>query len=84
MDRKIRVYGTRWCGDTRHTRSLLDSYDVDYEFIDIDESDEGERIVKEINHGNRSVPTIIFEDGSVLVEPSEELLERKLGTIQKD
>lgn len=84
MDTKIRVYGTRWCGDTRYARSLLDSFNLEYEFIDIDESDEGERIVKKINHGNRSVPTIIFKDGSVLVEPDEELLKRKLVAIQKD
>jgi mycoredoxin len=35
--------------------------------------------VVKINKGNRSVPTIVFPDGSVLVEPSNAELEKKLG-----
>ena len=81
---KIKVYGTRWCGDTRRARFLLDSYHLDYEYLDIDESDESERIVREINHGNRSVPTIIFGDGSILVEPDQEQLENKLSILQNN
>jgi hypothetical protein len=46
---------------------------------DIDEDDEGGRIVMSINHGNRSVPTIVFPDGSTLVEPSDSELKSKLN-----
>jgi mycoredoxin len=32
-----------------------------------------------VNGGYKSVPTIVFPDGSVLVEPSNAALEKKLG-----
>jgi mycoredoxin len=37
--------------------------------------------VQRVNHGYRSVPTIVFPDGSLLVEPSNAELERKLDEI---
>lgn len=35
--------------------------------------------VERLNHGRRSVPTIVFPDGSILVEPSDTQLADKLG-----
>ena len=35
--------------------------------------------VLRINRGLRSVPTILFPDGSILVEPSDSELEAKLA-----
>jgi mycoredoxin len=78
---QIKVYGTRWCGDTKRALRILDKHKIDYEWIDIDKDPEGERFVKETNHGNRSVPTIIFPDKSILVEPPNSQLIDKLETI---
>jgi mycoredoxin len=76
---EITIYGTRWCGDTKRACRLLDDYRIKYQFIDIDQDKKGEAFVREINSGARSVPTIIFSDGSVLVEPDERTLGKKLG-----
>lgn len=73
------MYGTTWCGQTRRARSLLDRNNIPYKWIDIDIETDARRIVEEINHGYRSVPTIIFPDGSHLTEPSNEELAEKLG-----
>lgn len=78
---KIIVYGTRWCGDTRRALRLLDERQVDYEWINIDKNPQGEQFVKETNQGNRSVPTIVFPDNSLLVEPSNQTLNKKLDTL---
>ena len=75
----LSVYGTNWCGDCRRARRLLDKNDVLYTFINIDLDKEAEKLVKSINHGMRSVPTIIFPDGSILVEPTNKQLAEKLG-----
>jgi len=40
---------------------------------------EGRKFVESVNHGNRSVPTIVFPDGSVLTEPADMTLRAKLG-----
>ena len=78
---KIIVYGTRWCGDTRRALRILDDRNIDYEWINIDQNTQGEKFVKETNQGNRSVPTIVFPDESILVEPSNQKLHEKLDTL---
>ena len=77
-DQKITVYGTQWCGDCRRTRQFLQHNQIAFEFINIDQDKAAEQFVIETNHGNRSVPTIVFEDGSILVEPSNARLAEKL------
>ena len=77
-DKKIVVYGTNWCGDCRRARQFLDKHGIEYEFINIDKDKEAEQFVRKTNNGMRSVPTIIFEDGSILVEPSPMTLAQKL------
>jgi mycoredoxin len=76
---KIKIYGTNWCGDTRRAREYFDVNKIEYEWIDIDRDPSGAEVVEEINDGNRSVPTIVFPDGSSLVEPSIFELKDKLS-----
>ena len=64
------VYQTRWCGDCRMARRIFEEQGVEYTSIDIDKDDDARHRVMEINGGYRSVPTIIFPSGLVMVEPS--------------
>jgi glutaredoxin len=73
------VYGTAWCPDCHRTRRFLDQHHVPYTWIDPDRDDQAMRRLVEINHGMRSVPTLIFPDGTTLTEPSNGQLARKLG-----
>ncbi len=63
-------------------KKILDEYQIDYEYINIDRNPEGEKLVKQINKGFRSVPTIIFPDGSIIVEPTNEELKSKLLELE--
>lgn len=78
-DTTIIVYGTKWCGDCRRARRFLQNHQIDYEWVNIDQDREAEAYVRKVNHGNRSVPTILFPDGSILVEPSNLQLAKKLN-----
>lgn len=78
---KIKVYGTRWCGDTKRALRIMDERKIDYEWIDIDQDKDGETLVKATNQGNRSVPTIFFPDDSILVEPRNQELIDKLTAL---
>jgi len=78
---KIKVYGTKWCRDTILARKVLEEHGVSYEWIDINQDSDAEQFVKETNHGYRSVPTIVFTDDSILVEPSRDELEGKLTEL---
>ncbi|MAT43157.1 MAG: NrdH-redoxin [Anaerolineaceae bacterium] len=82
MEKGIIVYGTRWCGDTRRAKKVFENMDIEYEWIDIDKDKDAEIFVKETNNGYRSVPTILFPDGSILVEPKNADLEEKLKAYQ--
>jgi mycoredoxin len=78
-EQMIILYGTAWCGDCRRSRRFLESEGVPYRYIDIDLDAAATAEVERINEGYRSVPTIVFPDGSVLVEPSNRELAGKLG-----
>ncbi len=75
----IIVYGTTWCGQTARAKQCLDSHKIPFVWCDIEEDSQGCAFVEKVNRGNRSVPTIVFPDGSILVEPSISELEKKLG-----
>jgi mycoredoxin len=76
---KIIIYGTEWCGDCRRARRFFDQHNIPYLWINIDRDKEAEQFVLNANRGMRSVPTIVFADQSMLVEPSSYLLAEKLG-----
>jgi len=78
----ITIYATEWCWDCRRARKFFDKHAIPFQWVDIDHDQEAEKFVKQTNKGMRSVPTIVFPDGSILVEPSNQQLERKLD-IQK-
>lgn len=75
----IRVYATTWCGDCRMARRWLDQHNVAYDYINIEQDEEAAAYVMQINDGRRSVPTILFPDGSILVEPSARELAAKFA-----
>jgi len=78
---EIIVYGTTWCSDTIRARRYLDNHKIPYKWIDIDKDNDARKFVEKTNRGYRSVPTIIFPDGSILVEPSDADLAAKLSSL---
>jgi mycoredoxin len=82
-EQNILVYGVEWCGDCRRARRFLNEHTISYTFINIDQDKKGEQFVLKVNRGYRSVPTIVFQDGSTLTEPSTDALARKLGIAEK-
>lgn len=84
MNKKIIVYGTKWCGDTIRALRILKNHQIDFIWVDITRNLDGAKIVEKINHGCRSVPTIIFPDQSILVEPSNDQLEQKIKALNLD
>ena len=78
MENKILFYGTLWCGDCKRSKKVFEQHNIDFNFINIDNDREGELFVKNTNNGSRSVPTIVFPDGDILVEPNDNELSEKL------
>lgn len=75
----ITVYGAYWCPDCRRSKQFLGEHQIPYNWVDIEQDKMGEQFVIQANNGKRIIPTIVFEDGSLLVEPSNAELAAKLG-----
>ena len=78
-----KLYGTSWCPHTARSRSILDQQSVDYTWLDIERDKAACSFVEKTNRGNRSVPTIVFPDGSILVEPADFVLVQKCRELKK-
>lgn len=74
----IAIYGVNWCPDCRQSKVIFQEESVPYVWIDIDKNKQGENFVLAANSGNRSVPTITFPDGTILVEPGSARLRQSL------
>jgi len=79
VESKVTVYGAYWCPDCRRAKRFLGEQFVPYKWVDIEQDKDGEKYVLEKNQGKRIIPTIVFKDGSFLVEPSNAELAKKLG-----
>src|SRR5579883_3133832 len=75
----IIMYSTSWCGDCRRSKKVFAALGVPYTEIDIEQHEDAAETVRRLNNGSQSVPTIIFPDGTKLVEPSNATLEAKLA-----
>jgi thioredoxin reductase (NADPH) len=76
---EIKVYGAPWCPDCKRAKKFLGEQRVKYEWIDIEENADGRKFVEDLQSGGRTIPTIVFDDGSYLLEPSNDELAQKLG-----
>ena len=76
---KIKMYVTPWCGDCRFAKRWFDAHGIAYEAINIEEDENAAEVVKRVNGRPQSVPTIILQDGSVLVEPGARELAAKFS-----
>ena len=76
---EITVYGADWCGDCRRAKKFMDDNGVGYQWVDVENDPAAIELVLKLNGGKRIIPTIVFDDGSILVEPTNSELAVKLG-----
>jgi len=76
---QIKMYGTPTCGDCVIAKQVFSEKNIDFDFINISGSEEDTKKAIELNNGMRRIPVIVFEDGSILVEPSRDELLLKIG-----
>ncbi|MBI4091209.1 FAD-dependent oxidoreductase [candidate division WWE3 bacterium] len=81
----ITMYGTSWCPDCQKTKTLLGGHKVDYKYVDIETDKDAEAKVRQLNKGKAVVPTLVFDDGSVLSDPTLAQIETclKVSSEQK-
>ncbi|MGY1734367.1 mycoredoxin [Geodermatophilus sp. SYSU D01045] len=66
----VTMYTTTWCGYCVRLKKLMQVEGIDYAEVDIERDAAAAEVVMNANGGNRTVPTLVFADGSALTNPS--------------
>ena len=82
-DVNIKLYGTNWCTDCKRSKKFLGEQRIRYKFVNIEEDTEGQEFVQKAQNGGMTIPMLVFNDGSTLIEPSNAELAAKLGLNTK-
>ena len=75
------MYSTPWCGYCHRLKSQLDREGIRYDVVDIEQDPEAAEFVRGVNGGNQTVPTLRFEDGSALTNPSIVQVKQHLASL---
>jgi mycoredoxin len=75
------MYSTSWCGYCKRLKSQLAEAGITFEEINIEEVPGTAEIVEAVNGGNRTVPTLVFSDGSAMTNPSAKEVAEKIATL---
>ncbi len=75
----ITMFTTTWCGYCRQLKKQLARESITYREVDIEEDRAAASFVEQVNGGNRTVPTVLFPDGSAATNPSPAEVRTRLG-----
>ena len=73
------MYTTVWCGYCQRLKIAMKHSGIDFDEVDIEHDPAAAQFVMSVNHGNQTVPTLKFADGSALTNPSIKDVKAKLG-----
>ena len=73
------MYTTEYCSDCIRAKQFFEANNIPHLRVGLEGNTEATDFVMKVNNGYKSVPTIIFPDGSVLVEPAWEELKAKIS-----
>jgi mycoredoxin len=75
------MYTTPWCGFCKNLKRQLGKAGVEITEVDIERDPAAADFVMSVNGGNQTVPTVLFADGSTLVNPSANQVQARLAEL---
>ena len=66
----LTMYSTVWCGYCRRLKAQLERAGIAFREVDIEHDATAASFVAGVNGGNRTVPTVLLANGSVLTNPT--------------
>jgi mycoredoxin len=84
LDRKaipamLTMYTTDWCGYCVRLKHGLEREGIAYQEVNIERVPDAAEVVMNVNGGNRTVPTLVFPDGTAMTNPSLRDVKDKLA-----
>jgi mycoredoxin len=77
----VTMYTTSWCGYCVRLKRMMQTEGIDFAEVDIETDAQAADMVMNANGGNRTVPTLLFADGSALTNPSIDQVKAQLGKL---
>ena len=60
-------------------KKVLNNYQIKYQWVDIDQESGTRKLLIQVNNGKIIIPTLVFLNGSILAEPTNQQQQLKLG-----
>ena len=79
MPEPITVYSTQWCGYCHRLMGQLTREGIAFKMVDIEQVADAAALVEKVNRGDHTVPTVVFDDGSAMTNPSLAEVKQKLA-----
>jgi len=77
------MYTTDWCGYCVRLKKLMQREGIDFAEVNIEQDEKAADLVMQANGGNRTVPTLLFTDGTALTNPSIDQVKAQLGQLSE-
>ncbi len=77
----LTMYSTTWCGYCKRLKAQLTREGIEFSEIDIEQDEAAAELVASVNGGNRTVPTVVYSDGSAATNPSLIDVKEKLASL---
>ncbi|HET6215181.1 MAG TPA: mycoredoxin [Micromonosporaceae bacterium] len=77
----VTMYSTIWCGYCHRLKAQLDREGIGIEVVDIEHDPRAADFVMSVNDGNQIVPTVRFQDGSALTNPTILEVKQRLAEL---
>jgi mycoredoxin len=75
----LTMYTTDWCGFCLRLKHGLEREGITFEEVNIEHVPDAAELVMAVNGGNRTVPTVVFADGTAMTNPSVREVKEKLA-----
>lgn len=79
----VTVFSAPWCRFCTGLKSELDASGITFREVLIEEDPEAERIAADANGGDWIIPTVLFPDGSIEINPSREDVSQRLAELSQ-
>jgi thioredoxin reductase (NADPH) len=81
----LTVYGAPWCPHCKRVKKFMAAHRVAYDLVDIDQHPDAIDRLQQLQGGKQIIPTVVYDDGSFDVNPSDEALAARIGlTLEAD
>ena len=76
----VTMYTTSWCGYCVRLKKMMQNEGIDFAEVNIETDESAADLVMAANGGNRTVPTLVFADGTALTNPSIDQVKAQLAS----